>query len=201
MLTYKDIIQDDNPLLRQKSQNVALPLSQEDIDVLYLMNEYLINSYDEEACERLGIRPGVGISAVQVGVLKRMFIILGFDEEQNLHHYVVINPKIIAHSEQLTYLETGEGCLSVNREIAGLVHRPKRIRSKCHLFDFETKQTSETTLQLQDYMAIVFQHEYDHLSGKLFYDHINKEDPFAIPNNSTPVVIKTIEDNEETTSS
>jgi len=43
-------------------------------------------------------------------------------------------------------------------------------------------------LKLEGYLAIIFQHEYDHLYGKLFYDRIDKENPFFIPENSHPVI-------------
>lgn len=194
MILYKDIIKDNNPNLRTKSLDVTLPLSQEDIDLILQLNEYLENGYDEQKCELYNIRPGVGIAAIQVDIPKKIFIILGYDEYGKLHHYGVINPKIISHSEELTYLESGEGCLSVDRPVEGLVHRPRRITVKCHLFDFENHSTQETTLKLKGYMAVVFQHEYDHLFGRLFMDHINKNNPFFVPSNSHPVVF---EDNEK----
>ena len=46
----------------------------------------------------------------------------------------------------------------------------------------------KVTLRLKGYIAIVFQHEYDHLLGTLFVDRINKENPFFIPENSKPIV-------------
>lgn len=193
MISYKDIIKEENSHLRQVSEDVKLPLSDEDINTLNIMDEYLINGYDEEKCELYGIRPGVGISAVQIDVLKKMFVILAYDEKDELHHYGVINPKIISHSEELTYLETGEGCLSVDRQVNGFVHRPKRITAKCVLYNFDDKTYKETTLKLKGFIAIVFQHEYDHLFGRLFFDHINKENPFYVPKNSTPVKFKEIE--------
>ena len=199
MITYKDIVKENNPILREKSKDVPLPLSNEDIKTLEDMNEYLIHSYDDEACTKYNIRPGVGLSAVQIGVLKRMFAILGFDEEGQLHYYIVINPKIIAHSEQLTYLQTGEGCLSVDREVEGYIHRPKRIRAKCYLYDLETNEIKEAILRLEGYIAVVFQHEYDHLEGRLFIDHIQSENPFYIPNNSSPIIFPTKEEDNETT--
>ncbi|MFA5543208.1 MAG: peptide deformylase [Bacilli bacterium] len=194
-LSYKDIIKEDNLNLRKISEEVILPLSEEDIKTIYKMNEYLVNGYDEEKCELYGIRPGVGISAVQIDVLKKMFIILGYDEFGELHHYVVINPKIISHSEELTYLETGEGCLSIDREVSGFIHRPKRITARCTLLNMETGELKDSTLKLKGYMAIVFQHEYDHLFGRLFIDHINKNNPFFIPDNSHPVVFPKDEEN------
>ena len=76
MIFYKDIIKEDHPNLRKMSKDVSLPLSEKDIETLELMNEYLVNSYDEEATAKYGIRPGVGLSAVQIDVLKRMFVIM-----------------------------------------------------------------------------------------------------------------------------
>lgn len=187
MLTYDDIIKEDNPNLRKKSAPVKLPLSQEDLHIILKMNEYLENGYDEEKAKSLNIRSGVGLSAVQINILKQIFVIYCYDENQRLHHYGIINPKIISHSEQLSYLETGEGCLSVDREILGYVHRPTRITAKCHVFDFDTKKVEEKTLRLRGYLAIVFQHEYDHLQGILFTDRINKNNPFFVPENSSPL--------------
>ncbi|MFD3447981.1 peptide deformylase, partial [Microbacteriaceae bacterium 4G12] len=45
----------------------------------------------------------------------------------------------------------------------------------------------EIKLRLKGLPAIVFQHEIDHLNGIMFYDHINKENPFANPENATPL--------------
>jgi peptide deformylase len=187
MIFYKDIIKDDNPNLRIKSLDVLLPLNEEDINTILKLNEYLENGYDETKCELYKIRPGVGLAAIQIDVPKKIFVILGADEKGEMHHYAVINPKITSHSEQLTYLENGEGWLSVDRPIEGLVHRPKRITVKCHLFDFDERIAKETTLRLKGYMALVFHHEYDHLYGRLFFDRINKDNPYYVPYNSTPI--------------
>ena len=188
MLLYKDIIKENNEDLRLKSEDVVLPLSEEDEKTICAMNEYLVNGYDEEFCNTHDIRPGVGIAAPQIDVLKKMFVILAYDEYDELHHYGVINPKIISSSVELCYLPTGEGCLSVDRPVEGLIHRPKRITVDCYLYDFDTKTVAKTKLRLKNYIAIVFQHEYDHLFGKLFVDHINKDNPFYIPNNSSKIV-------------
>lgn len=196
MLTYKNIIKEDDDRLRQKSEPVLLPLSSEDIELLNKMNEYLVNGYDDEFVEKNDIRPGVGLSAVQIGVLKKVFVILAFDENSHLHHYGVINPKIISHSEETVYLPGGEGCLSVDRDIDGLVHRPKRIKAKVYLYDFKTQTVEETVLKLENYMSIVFQHEYDHLNGILFIDRIDKFNPFYVPQNSS-VIEFAVEENEK----
>ena len=169
------------------SEDVKLPLSKEDKQTMFDMYEYLINGYDEELAKKLNIRPGVGIAAPQIDVLKKMFVIVAYDEHDELHEYGVINPKIISHSEELTYLPSGEGCLSVDREVKGLIHRPKKITVEFDSFNFETGSTQHVKLRLKGYIAVVFQHENDHLSGKLFFDHINKENPLYVPVNSKPI--------------
>lgn len=187
MILYKDIIKEDHPNLRRISKDVHLPLSEEDIKTLELMNEYLINGYDEEKTLKYGLRPGVGLSAVQIDVLKRMFIIMAYDENNVFHHYAVINPKIISESVELTYLKTGEGCLSVDRDVEGLIFRPRKIKADVYLYDFKEKKVTKEQLRLKDYLSVVFQHEYDHLKGILFIDRINKENPFLVLPNSVPI--------------
>jgi peptide deformylase len=187
MLLYKDIIKEDDPRLLQKSIDVPIPLSDEDIKLLHDLNEYLENGYDDELAKKLDIRPGVGLASVQIGVLKRIFVLYAYDENGQLFHFGVVNPKIVSESLELTFLPTGEGCLSIDRETEGLVHRPKRITAKFHLYDFDKKTLAEVKMKFENYIAIVFQHEYDHLNGVLFVDRIDKFDPFFIPENSTPI--------------
>ena len=190
MLLYENIVKEENPVLRKKAELVEIPPSKETIDTLKLMDEYLTNSYDSEIVKKYNLRPGVGIAAPQVGVSKRMFCIQAEDEKGEFHHLVVVNPKIISESAQLTYLPSGEGCLSVDRDTKGLVMRHKKIKARCHLYNFETKNFTEEVITLTGYLAIVFQHEYDHLDGVLFVDRINKENPFLIPDNAKPLEFK-----------
>lgn len=187
MISYKNIIKEDNPDIRKVCEEVKLPLSDEDYNTMLDLYEYLINGYDEKKAKKYDIRPGVGLAAPQIDVLKRMFCVVAYDEHDELHEYGVINPKIVSESEELTYLRSGEGCLSVDREVKGFVHRPKRITVEFDSFDFETGKVTHVKGRLRGYIAIVFQHEYDHLSGRLFVDHINKENPFYVPVNSKPV--------------
>lgn len=197
MLLYKDIIKEDDERLLQKSEPVPIPLSDEDIKLLHDLNEYLENGYNDELVKDLDIRPGVGLASVQIGVLKRVFVLYAYDEKGVLYHFGVVNPKIISESTEHTFLPTGEGCLSVDREVEGLVHRPKRITAKFHLYDFNEKSLTEVKMKFENYIAIVFQHEYDHLNGVLFTDRIDKFDPFFIPEYSKPVTFGDFEDENE----
>ncbi len=86
------------------------------------------------------------------------------------------------------HLQGGEGCLSVDREVPGYVPRYTRITVKATSINGE-----EVKLRLKGLPAIVFQHEIDHLNGVMFYDHINKENPFAAPDDcqtSRAIIIK-----------
>lgn len=187
MLDYNGIIKDNNKNLRKKCEKVALPLEKEDLETLLSMNEYLEKGYEEDCEKKYNIRPGVGIAAPQVNVLKDMFVILAYDEKGVEYHFGVINPKILSYSEELTYLPGGEGCLSVDRVVRGLIHRPKRIKVEFDFYNFEDNTINRVQAKLKNYIAIVFQHEYDHLQGILFYDHINKENPMYVPENSSPI--------------
>ena len=88
MILMKDIIDDHHPLIREISQPVEMPLSQEDEQLLLDMHEFLVNSQDEELSEKYQLRPAVGIAAVQLGILKRMCAIhvLTYDQDLSLIH-------------------------------------------------------------------------------------------------------------------
>ena len=105
----------------------------------------------------------------------------------NEHFSPLINPVLLSYSNELTYLKGGEGCLSVDRDVRGLIHRPKRISVRAQYYDVETGTLEEKVFKFEGYISVVFQHEFDHLKGILFVDRINKENPFFVPENSTPI--------------
>ena len=128
MILKKDIVLDTDPLLRQKSEEVTLPLSKEIEEILDQMMEYLENSQDDELAKKYDLQPGVGLAAPQIGILKRMFTVLTYDEKGQLHKYALVNPKIISTSVAKAYLNTGEGCLSVPESHQGFVKRYNKIK-------------------------------------------------------------------------
>lgn len=178
----KDIIRDGHPTLRKVAEEVALPASLEDKDILKSLLEYVINSQDPEIAEKYGLRPGIGLAAPQINVSKRMIAVHVKDEKDILHSYALFNPKIKSHSVEKTYLTSGEGCLSVDENIPGYVPRYARIT-----IQGTTLEGTEVKLRLKGLLAIVFQHEIDHLNGIMFYDLINKEDPFKLIDNAVPI--------------
>ncbi|TCP30529.1 peptide deformylase [Scopulibacillus darangshiensis] len=176
MLTMDDIIREGNPILRETAVPVELPPTKEESNTLKQMLEFLINSQDEEIANKYQLRPGIGLAAPQIGISKRMIALYLDDDKGKLHKYALFNPKIVSHSVEKTYLESGEGCLSVDRDVPGIV--PRFARVKVRAFDLDNK---EVTLKLKGMPAIAIQHEIDHLDGIMFYDHINHNDPFKIP--------------------
>lgn len=167
-----DIVREGHPTLREKAADVVLPASKEDKETLAKMIEFVINSQDPDISSKYGLRPGIGLAAPQIGVSKRM-IAVHVEDNDELYSYALFNPKIVSHSTQKSYLASGEGCLSVDREVPGFVPRYAKITVKA--VDLEGK---EIKIRLKGLPAIVFQHEIDHLNGIMFYDHINQDDPF-----------------------
>jgi peptide deformylase len=184
IITMKDIVKEGDPILRQVIDEISLPPSQEDKEELASMMQFLKNSQDPARAKKYGLRAGVGLSANQIGLNKRMFVTYFTDEKGKLFEYALINPKIISTSTTMIYLPQGEGCLSVDRDIKGYVPRYERIKIKA--YDVEG---NELNLRFKGFPAIVMQHEIDHLNGIMFYDRINSDNPFKLPEN---VEIKSI---------
>ena len=175
MITTKDIIIDPHDTLRARAEEVKAPISDEDKSTLRGLLEYVIASQDDEKAEKLGLKPGIGLAAPQINVSKRM-IAVHIPDDENPVSYALYNPKIISNSVAKCYLASGEGCLSVDKEIQGYVPRYSRIKVVGYNENHE-----KITLTLTDLPSICFQHEIDHLNGIMFYDHINKENPFDVP--------------------
>lgn len=167
------ILDEKNKILRQKSKEVSLPLSKKDKETIEHIIKHLTYSQIEKYSEKYNLRPGMGLAFPQLGQLKRIIIVVHEYEEGKFNNYCIINPKIISHSEEIIALETGEGCLSVNREIEGHVPRYARIRITGYDPDGNI-----ISFRAREDLAVALQHEIDHLDGILFYDRINKNKPF-----------------------
>jgi len=166
------IVKDNNPIMRKKSQPVELPLSQEDKKTLDDMLEYLKLSQDEDYAKKHNIRAGVGIAAIQIGLLKRMFCIY-YETEEGIVEYQLVNPKIIEYSVRKCALKNGEGCLSVDQDHEGLSHRYYKIKMAA----FDALRNEDIIITARGFDAVVLQHEYDHLDGLFYYDRIDNNNP------------------------
>lgn len=182
MITMKDIVREGHPALRKKASEVESPLSGENKQLLTDMLTFLKNSQDEEMAEKHNLRAGVGLAATQLNIDKRLVAIHFEDEKGNLYSHGLVNPKVISHSIEQAYIANGEGCLSVDRDVSGIVPRHARVTVKATDLD-----GNPLKLRLKDFPAIVFQHEIDHLNGIMFYDYIDKDNPLLPPENAKSV--------------
>ena len=171
------ILDEKNKVLREVSKEVDLPLSKEDKATIEHVMTHLKYSQIEKLEDKYDLRPGMGLAFPQLGMLKRIIIIVHEYEEGKFKNYVIVNPKIISHSEEMVALETGEGCLSVNREVEG--HVPRFARITITGYDPDGNKIS---IRAREDLAVAFQHEVDHLDGILFYDRIDKNKPFFSEN-------------------
>ena len=177
MLKMSDILDEKEKILREKSEEVAFPLSKEDKKTINDIIEMLTNSQIPELAEKYDLRPGMGLAAIQLGIKKRYFVVVHEYEEGKFDNYVLINPKIVSSSEEMIYVGEGEGCLSINRETVGIVPRSARVTLEAYDMD-----GNKIRVRGREELAIAFQHELDHLNGILFVDRIDKNNPFKNKN-------------------
>ncbi len=173
MLKSNQILDESDKHLRLKNEDVVFPLSKKEKKLIHDMLEHLRLSQIEEYAEKYNLRPGMGLAAPQVGINKRFFVVCYEEEEGVFKDYVIVNPTIVSHSEELIYSSGGEGCLSVNREVEGIVPRYARITMSG--FD---EDGNPVRYRGREELSIAFQHEYDHLEGILFIDKIDPQNPF-----------------------
>jgi peptide deformylase len=144
LLAIRIILQDDHPVLRQKTAEVINLNSGVD---------RLLNDMRETMREA----DGVGLAANQVGVSKR--ILVAADGEEIV--YELINPKC----EQMTGEEVGiEGCLSVPGKYGEVPRAAKIVVTALN------RQGQKIRLTAEGLLARILQHEMDHLDGVLFTD-------------------------------
>ncbi len=149
----RKILIEPDPILRKKCE----PLEKVDDEVRKLMKEMLEIMYEA---------PGIGLAAVQIGILKRVVVIDLSKENEKKNPLFFINPKIVHRSDNKSIYE--EGCLSLPGQFAE-IERP----AECTLnyIDFFGK---EKKLKAEGLLATCIQHEVDHLDGVLFIDYLSK---------------------------
>ncbi len=150
-----------NPILKIKSEPVSLV----DKALQVFLDDMLETMYYED---------GAGLAAVQVGQLKRIFVIdIGKKTDEALKSpHVFINPEIAYCSDEL--IEFNEGCLSFPGA-RSIIARPKEIKVKYLDYDGNSKE-----MEADDWMARAILHENDHLNGVTIPDHLSaiKRDVF-----------------------
>jgi peptide deformylase len=118
----------------------------------------------DDLLETMYAEDGMGIAANQVAVLKRVFI-MDEDPHGGKNPFIFVNPEIVFQSED--QVEDTEGCLSF-RGVPVVVMRARKVAVKA--FDRHGK---EFICEREGYSAKCLQHEYDHLNGITFFDHIS----------------------------
>ena len=152
-MTVRTILTEPNKLLRQVSTIVEKVGKEE----RKLMDDMLETMY---------AAPGIGLAAVQIGILKRAIVIDLSKEDGKRNPLFLVNPEITFKSKELTTYE--EGCLSIPNQFAE-VKRP----SECKI-NFLDYNGNKDELHAQGLLATCIQHEIDHLNGILFIDHLSK---------------------------
>ena len=149
-----------NPLLREE----AKPFTEEEIisEETKVLLEDMWDSLEEAG--------GIGLAAPQIGVSKKLAVIKLSEESdrypdmETSEAYVIFNPIINVIDRELQGF--WEGCLSVPG-LRGYVERPRKVR-----IDFLDENAKERTIEVEDFLATVFQHELDHLIGMLYVDRM-----------------------------
>lgn len=117
--------------------------------------------------------PGVGIAAPQVGINRKAIWVQRFDKPGSPFEFY-INPRILKSS--ILSRKGGEGCLSVPDE------RGELIRSYAIMIEYQSWDGGWHTEMLEDFSAVIFQHEFDHLQGILFPERMRmQQNELALP--------------------
>lgn len=158
-MSKNDIITLPNPHLRKTSQKVGIVTGEIKEIVQAMQNATL--DWDQSRDHEVG----VALAAVQIDKLFKIIVIRNnFDNKEDHNFRIFINPVITKYEG--TTEEDFEGCLSVP-DLYGKVPRHHKVRVKAlDLSGHEFRVTAE------GFLARIFQHEIDHLHGKLFIDQI-----------------------------
>lgn len=151
-MSIRKIVKYGDPILRQKSKEISKVSKK-------------IKTLAEDMIDTMYANHGVGLAAVQVGELLRMFVIDVSDPNERYNPIVLINPKLI---KKATPVACSEGCLSFP-EVFTDVRRYANVTFKA--LDMHGKPF---VIEGKDgeLLARALQHEYDHLDGIMFIDHV-----------------------------
>ena len=119
----------------------------------------------DDMAETMYDAPGVGLAAIQVGCDKSILVYDVAPPDENRSLQVLMNPKIISSEGEILF--ENEGCLSVPD------YRADVKRATSILVEGVDKEGNPLRIEAEGFLAIVLQHEIDHLNGRLFIDHIS----------------------------
>ena len=142
-----------DPILRK----VSAPIERIDEEVLKLADDMLETMY---------AAPGVGLAAVQVGVLRRLVVLDTAKDEAPPRPLVLINPEIVSLGSEMR--EHEEGCLSIPDERV-MIERPSQVAVR-----YLDREGKPQELVAEGLLATAIQHEIDHLNGKLIIDFLSR---------------------------
>ena len=142
-----------DPRLRQTSE----PVERVDGELLKLADDMLETMYDA---------PGIGLAAVQVGLLKRLIVLDVSDSDDTPNPLVLINPEILSLGNQTRLHE--EGCLSIPE------HHIEIERPASLVLGYIDREGKPQELKADGLLATAIQHEVDHLNGKLIIDFLSR---------------------------
>ncbi len=128
-----------------------------------------LRKFLDDMLETMYVDKGCGLAAPQVGVTKRIIVLDTNPSDEDLsvrHPMYLINPEIIWRSEEKVLFN--EGCLSLPDQRAE-VERFERVR--VHYTDYDGR---EQEILADELLAIILQHEIDHLDGILYIDHLSR---------------------------
>jgi peptide deformylase len=124
-----------------------------------------LNSFFESMVQTMYAAPGVGLAATQVGDARRLVVLDTDHQNPGKHLLKLINPKIVEAEGSIVW---EEGCLSVI-DFSAEVKRAAKVLVRAW-----TLEQKEIEIEATELQAVAFQHELDHLDGKLFLDRLSR---------------------------
>ncbi len=152
-MAKRNIVIEPDPILRKKSEK----LEKVNLETQKFLDDMLDTMYSA---------PGIGLAAVQVGVLKRLIVVDITKEDEKKNPLFFINPIITQKSDKTSIHE--EGCLSLPGYFAE-IERP----AECQV-EYLDYNGNKRSLKATGLLSTCIQHEIDHLNGILFIDYLSK---------------------------
>jgi len=159
-MSVREIIKMGNPVLREIA---------EDFSPKEILSEDT-QSLVEDMWDSMEAAGGIGLAAPQIGISKQLAVIRlqeqsdRYPNMKDSEDFVIFNPKITVLDE--TEQGFWEGCLSIPG-LRGYVERPRNIR-----VDYLDEDAKPKSIEIDEFLATVFQHEIDHLIGRLYVDRM-----------------------------